>query len=88
MPHCISWNQILVKTFITIEYGELKQRVIADDDDLAFFILDNKQWEKDDPIVVLAKEENDRQQMTILDGSMEPFGSWDCCGLRKNGEGD
>jgi len=40
------------------------------------------------PIVVLTKEENDQQQTTILDGSMEPFGSWDCCGLTKNGEGD
>jgi hypothetical protein len=40
------------------------------------------------PDVVLVKEENDQQQTTILDGSMEPFGSWDCCGLTKNGEGD
>jgi hypothetical protein len=37
------------------------------------------------PIVILTKEENDQQQTMILDGSMEPFGSWDCCGLTKNG---
>jgi hypothetical protein len=39
-------------------------------------------------VVVLAKEENDKQQMTILDGSMEPVGSCDYCGFTKNGEGD
>jgi len=67
MPHCTSWNQILVKTFITIEFGELKQRVIAGDGDPTF-ILDNKQWEMRIPIVILTKEENNQQQTMILDG--------------------
>lgn len=38
--------------------------------------------------VVLVKEENDQQQTIILDGWMEPIGSWDCCGLTMLGEGD
>jgi hypothetical protein len=29
MPHCTSWNQILVKTFITTEFGKLKQENLA-----------------------------------------------------------
>jgi hypothetical protein len=48
MPHCTSWNQILIKTFIIIEFGELKQRVIVGDDDPTFFTLANKQQDKDD----------------------------------------
>jgi len=48
MPHCTSWNQILIKTFIIIEFGQFKQRVIVGDGDLVFFVLDNKQQEKDD----------------------------------------
>jgi len=47
MPHCTSWNQNLTKTFITVKFGKLKQRVITSDGDPTFFILDNKRWEKD-----------------------------------------
>lgn len=37
-------------------------------------------------VVVLAKEEKDQQYIKILDGLMEPFGDWDCCGLATQGE--
>ncbi len=58
MPHYTSWNQILIKTFVSIEIDEFKQRVITGDVDPTF-TLDNNEEKKMMVVAVLAKEEND-----------------------------
>jgi hypothetical protein len=65
MPHCTSWNQILIKTFVIIKFGELKQRVIASDGDPTF-TLDNKRQEKDDNCRNLGK----RGKWLAIDGDI------------------